>query len=262
MIETEKQGNRKSRDTLAICSVLVIMFAITTMLFYVEIGNLRNLNNELQDQKSKLQNQLNSLNITYRYYVSTHSRSNSEYDDYIADHQYTNSEYDDYVESHQYTNLEYEDYVANHLYANAEYEEACYSFYYFKPEGQKFGVYDLDAELFALSWSEPYQADVFDCSEMSACLEWHLENKGWHAKIYVGDSPFGSGRHAWVIVETSEGKYMPVESTTLKVVWWSDPNFDNYWEFDQKFETIHDALDYQESGFDWWELGFSPLDYD
>ncbi|MDH5782446.1 MAG: hypothetical protein OEZ35_02085, partial [Candidatus Bathyarchaeota archaeon] len=120
-------------------------------------------------------------------------------------------------------------------------------------------VYNLDDELDSLQWTEPYQAGVFDCSEMSACLEWFLENRGWHVKIYRGDSPFSSGTHAWLIVETSQGKYMPVESTNLQVVWWSNPNFDDYWEYENKFETIQDATDYSESQFDWWELGFCPL---
>jgi len=31
-----------------------------------------------------------------------------------------------------------------------------------------------------------------DCSEMSAHLEWKLENEGRHTYIVVGNSPFGS----------------------------------------------------------------------
>lgn len=131
-------------------------------------------------------------------------------------------------------------------------DEARFDFYYVKPE-QKFGVYDLEDEIDGLEWLHPYQEGVFDCSEMSAYLEWWLENEGWHAKIVVGDSPFGSGRHAWLLVETSKGKYMPVEPTNIEVVWWDDPHFDNYWVYDYKFETILDALDNSETEFDWWE---------
>ena len=252
MNEVEKKDVTKWKAGFVLAVVLVSTFGILNLWLYMKCSSLRtqvaNLQssviikqvevNNLGIRRNKLLNQLSLLNITYQNYVSTH--------------RYTNSEYDSYVDDHL-------SYVQDHLYTNSEYDEACLSFYYVKPEEQKFGVFNLDDELDGLEWTEPYQAGVFDCSEMSACLEWFLENKGWHVKIYQGDSPFGSGTHAWLIVETSEGKYMPVESTTLSVVLWSDPNFDNYWIYDKKFETIQDAIDYSESGFDWWELGFSPL---
>ena len=154
----------------------------------------------------------------------------------------------------QYGSLQWKHdiYVATHQYSNWEYETAQFSFYYLKPK-QKFGVYDLDEELDDIRWIKPYQEGVFDCSEMSAFLERHLENEGWHAKIILGDSPSDSGRHAWLLVETSEGKYMPVESTNIEVVWWENPYFDNYWEYDYEFETIQEAIDYYESEFDWWK---------
>ncbi|MDH5793724.1 MAG: hypothetical protein OEZ18_04075 [Candidatus Bathyarchaeota archaeon] len=101
-------------------------------------------------------------------------------------------------------------------------------------------------------WIEPYQEGVFDCSEMSAYLERKLENEGWHMKIIVGDSPFGSGRHAWLLVETSVDKYMPVESTDMAVVLWDSAYFDNYFKYDHAFEKIQDALKYSETEFDWW----------
>lgn len=131
-------------------------------------------------------------------------------------------------------------------------ESGRFSFYYVKPE-QKYGVYDLSDWLKKWKWIKPYQEGVFDCSEMSAYLERKLENEGWHTKTVVGDSPFSSGRHAWLLVETSDGKYMPVESTNMDVVWWESPYFDNYFKYDRSFETIQDALKYDEAEFDWWE---------
>jgi hypothetical protein len=139
-------------------------------------------------------------------------------------------------------------------YPNLEGEKAPFFFYYVKPEEQKFGVYNLDSELDGLEWSQPYEEGVFDCGKMAAYLERYLENRGWHAKIVVGDAPSGSGRHAWLIVETSEGKYMPVESTEIEIVWWSDPNFGKYLRYDQKFETIIQALSYSQTAFDWWTV--------
>jgi len=149
--------------------------------------------------------------------------------------------------------FQHNDYVANHKHTNGEYEDAKFSFYYVnKPDVQKFGVDQLASELNGLKFEEEYQENIFDCSEMSANLEWWLENNGWHAEIIVGECPFGSGEHAWLLVETSSGKYMPVESTTIEVVRWSFPYFDNYFKYDHCFETIQDALAYSETEFDWW----------
>ena len=149
--------------------------------------------------------------------------------------------------------FQYSDYVASHKHTNEEYEDAKFSFYYVnKPDAQKFGVEMLASEIKRLKFEEQYQEGVFDCSEMSANLEWWLENNGWHAKIIVGDCPFSSGYHAWLLVETSNGKYMPIEATTIEVVWWEDSNFYNYFKYDHCFETIQEALAYSETSFDWW----------
>ena len=133
------------------------------------------------------------------------------------------------------------------------YKVGQFAFYYVKPSEQKYGVHDLAEELRGLEWIHPYQEDVFDCSEMSAYLEWYLENEGWHTFIVVGNSLFDSGRHAWLLVETSPNSYMPVETTNIQVVWGDNPYFDNYFNYDHKFEKIQDALEYDPSGFDWWE---------
>lgn len=147
----------------------------------------------------------------------------------------------------------YEIYVSTHEYSNWQYEQAKFEFYYLVPSEQEFGVSNLEDEISGRKWLRSYQEGVFDCSEMSAYLEWYLENEGWNAKIVIGDSPFSSGKHAWLLVETNEGKYMPVEATSIRVVLWDDSNFDNYWDYDQRFETIHDAIEYNESEFDWWQ---------
>lgn len=251
--EVEKKGIGNTKIGLVVSGVLIVILAISSLWLYTRIDVLQNqvnalktdkdnlqaqINNlqmdktNLQIQKDTLQNQLSLLNATYQNYVSTHSHSNSEYDT-------LQSEYDSYVADHQYTNLEY--------------DEAFFSFYYVKPDEQKFGVYDLEDELYGLEWLHSYQAGVFDCSEMSAYLEWHLENEGWNAVLVIGDTPFDSGYHAWLLVETSEGQYMPVESTTIEIVWWDNPYFDNYFTYDYEFETIHEAIAYYESEFDWWE---------
>jgi hypothetical protein len=127
-----------------------------------------------------------------------------------------------------------------------------FDFYYVKPE-QKYDVNKLSDYLARWRWIRPYEEGVFDCSEMSAYLEMKLENEGWHSVLVTGDSPFSSGKHAWILVETEAGKYMPVESTNMGVVWWADPHFDAYFTYEHRFETIQEALNYNEADFDWWE---------
>jgi hypothetical protein len=273
LTEVERKGVGKSEVGLLISGVIIVILAISSLWLYTRIDSLQNqvnaletdknnlqtqVNNletdktnlqnqvdNLQIQKDTLQNQLNLLNATYQNYVSTHSHSNSEYENYVSTHSHSNSEYDS-------LQSEYDSYVANHQYTNSQYDEAFFSFYYVAPEEQKFGVYDLEDELYGLYWLHPYEENVFDCSEMSAYLEWHLENEGWHAMIVAGEAPWDGGGHAWLLVETSEGQYMPVESTTIEIVWWEDPYFDNYFVYDYMFETIQEAVDLNESEFDWW----------
>jgi len=89
---------------------------------------------------------------------------------------------------------------------------------------------------------------------MSVFLEWYLENEGFHTKIITGISPDDSGvKHAWLLVETSDGKYMPVEATQWSVVYWDSPYFDNYFEYGlMEFENIQEAIAYAPEEFDWW----------
>ncbi|UCD26643.1 MAG: hypothetical protein JSV75_00435 [Candidatus Bathyarchaeota archaeon] len=148
----------------------------------------------------------------------------------------------------------YDGTVVESQYTSSEGAETPFFFYYVKPEEQKFGVNSLGNELEGLKWSRQYERGLFDCTEMTAYLERYLENHGWHTKIVVGDTPFGSGRHAWLLVETSEGEYMPVESTKIQIVLWSAPNYDNYRVYDYRFETIVEALSYSETAFDWWTV--------
>lgn len=247
MTEIEKEkGIGKSKIGLVISGVLIVTLVISSLWLYTTVESLQRQVNALQTDKDNLQTQINNLETDNTNLQNQVNNLQSQIDS-------LNTTYQDYVATHSHSNSEYDNYVATHHYSDSEYNEAQFSFYYVKPDEQKFGVYDLDDELYGFEWCEQYEEGVFDCSEMSAYLEWYLENEGWHTKIVVGDSPFGSGRHAWLLVETSEGKYMPVEATSVTVVWWSDPNFDNYWIYDYKFETIQDAIAWNESEFDWWK---------
>ena len=134
-------------------------------------------------------------------------------------------------------------------------EESKFYFYYDSYPKQRYGVDDLESYLDRWQWIEgTYVRNKFDCSEMSAYIERNLENEGYHTIIVVGYSPSNqTERHAWLLVETSSGKYMPVEATHYALVKWDNPHFDLYFEYDHEFETISDALEYDYESFNWWE---------
>jgi len=137
--------------------------------------------------------------------------------------------------------------------AEREAEANKFMFYYVQPK-QKYGVYLLEEALSRWQWKEDlYKANLFDCSEMSAALERLLENEGFHTVIVAGESPFGEGYHAWLLVELAENQYMPVEATAWSIVYWGSPYFDNYFDYYYQFEGIEEALAYNPTEFDWWE---------
>jgi hypothetical protein len=103
-----------------------------------------------------------------------------------------------------------------------------------------------------------YDVDYFDCSEMSAFLEYYFENKcGWDTYVLVGDTT--RGHHAWVYIEDEYGNYVHVESTGLFVI-------DNYnWDWFQytRSEThgtisslyVSSYNSWQE--WDWWNTRYA-----
>lgn len=134
-------------------------------------------------------------------------------------------------------------------------EKDEFEFYYAARCEQRYGVDDLEAYLDRWQWSEgAYVMNKFDCSEMSAYIEWRLESEGYHTLIVVGQCPSEpETRHAWLLAETSSDKYMPVEATQFALVKWDNLYFHQYFEYDHSFETIADALEYDYDGFNWWE---------
>ena len=126
--------------------------------------------------------------------------------------------------------------------------------YYPSHVTQEYGVSKVTTLLEKCTWFySHYDRGTFDCSEMSALLEALLEVHGLHASIACGPAPFKSGsRHAWLIVETLPGIYVPVEAAVPRIVGPSDTYFDAYFEYDRLYETIYDALEYRASEFDWW----------
>lgn len=136
-----------------------------------------------------------------------------------------------------------------------EIEESRFYFYYRTLRRQRFGIDDLESYLDRWHWIEgSYVENKFDCSEMSAYIERNLENEGYRTWIVIGNCPFNqTARHAWLLVETSSGKSMPVEATQYALVKRDNPYFDLYFEYDHWFETILDALEFDSDEFNWWK---------
>ena len=151
----------------------------------------------------------------------------------------------------QEAEIELKDFQINDL--EDEVERARFQFYYASLSKQRYGVPDLVDYLKRWEWVERvYVENEFDCSEMSAYLEWRLENEGYHTLIVTGDSPSSAGKHAWLLVQISASEYMPVEATVFSVVYTWDPYFYNYFVYDYGFETIQEALDHSPNEYDWW----------
>ena len=243
MNEVKKKGIGKAKVSLLILTVLAVVLTISNLWVYTslqrQINTLgkdkKNLNiqmSTLQTEKSNLNNDINNLQSKITSLEAENDNIESEIDN---------------LQSEKY-NLQREiDWLKQIA------EEDNFQFYYASLAKQRYDVDDLEEYLDRWQWIEgTYTKGVFDCGEMSAYIEWKLENEGYHTIIVVGDSPSGGDYHAWLLVETSEGKYMPVEATQYDLVKWSSPYFDNYFVYDRTFETIQEALDYSYYEFDWW----------
>lgn len=119
--------------------------------------------------------------------------------------------------------------------------------FYYNGATQRYGLQTLGETLNTLQWdSNAYQIGEFDCSEMSAYLERELENKGYHTVIVVGR------KHAWLMVEFERQAYIPIEATTSQIIMPNNPQWESYYKYVAKFETIEDALRHSQTEFDWW----------
>jgi len=243
MVEVEKKGIDKAKVVLTVFVILAIILTASNILVYV---NLKNQINGLETENTSLHSQMGTLQT-----------EKNSLEDQMNTLQAENSQLQSEVDSLQSEILDLEWEISD-LEREIEWlrqiaEEDKFQFYYASLAKQRYDVDDLEEYLDRWEWTEgSYVEGVFDCSEMSAYIEWRLENEGYHTYIVCGESPSGGGYHAWLLVETSEGAYMPVEATEYEVVWWSNPYFDNFFEYDYLFETIHDALDYSYGEFDWW----------
>ena len=62
-------------------------------------------------------------------------------------------------------------------------------------------------------WANKYERGEWDCSQMTAALEWHLENCGFETVMKQGTGPSGGG-HAWVSIWLRKGTVLSKEGHT------------------------------------------------
>ena len=103
-------------------------------------------------------------------------------------------------------------------------------------------------------WTQDYEADSWDCSQMSAFMEFALENLGYHTVIRTARKADGDRGHAWILVEFKEG-WLAYECTGRYWVYPSEDvarSYDPYgyvhWN-----PSMYDAGVQYESIYDVWE---------
>ncbi|KAF5415448.1 MAG: hypothetical protein C5S48_05920 [Candidatus Methanogaster sp.] len=113
--------------------------------------------------------------------------------------------------------------------------------------------------------ADTYQEDYFDCSEMSAFMEWYLEGHGVDTVIAAGERnqlhnisaggfeyEKGTGDHAWIVAKIS-GESVLIEPTLARVV---PKSIEKYYIADTTYHDIYDAVSASRSveEYDWWTV--------
>jgi hypothetical protein len=89
-------------------------------------------------------------------------------------------------------------------------------------------------------WLKSYEANVFDCSEMSAFLEFWLERYGFNADIVADHT------HSWVLVEIEPGNWIAVEATGY------EPSIMPWRKYNNRFKDIYMTIQHYSEEYDWW----------
>lgn len=128
-----------------------------------------------------------------------------------------------------------------------------------------FSSFDIDKLIlqtsFQIPWQLCYQPGVFDCSEMTAYLEYMLERHGYTAQICQGETTLG--KHAWVLVYNNVARcWIPIEATspvgTLDPILFyiltggmAKDHYSPRW----RWEDIYDVRRISE--YDWWNSPYA-----
>lgn len=111
-----------------------------------------------------------------------------------------------------------------------------------------------------IPFADVYEEDYFDCSEMSAYVEYCLELHGYPAAIFTGS------RHAWIMVYTAEG-WIPIEVSNLFIPTpTTSENYSIYSQPEDRYDSIgeiwdsvsdQDIAEIVMEGYDWWGTGYA-----
>jgi len=142
------------------------------------------------------------------------------------------------------------------------YEQVPHGYYStnFFPEHRNI-VEDLRTFLSNLKLPHKYERGVFDCSEISAYVEWALEDAGFDAYIVLGEVDFGGdnrGTHAWDMVKVAGATYYIDMSSGKPHIFKSDKH---HLKIIKVFKNVYEAVEYYRSvkEWDWWTVtGFPP----
>lgn len=116
------------------------------------------------------------------------------------------------------------------------------------------------------NWQKLYDKGTFDCSGMTACLEYFLENKGFTVRIASGNTKSG-GNHAWLFVYEGD-EWRVIEATILfkpnpggivlndmvaEALGVRSVSYEDYHSPEHMYENIYEAMyDRPRSDYDWW----------
>ena len=97
-----------------------------------------------------------------------------------------------------------------------------------------------------IDFAEVYEYGYFDCSEMSAYLEWYFEELGANAVICT------TSDHAWVRLEQLYNQDVNIESTGLYIT------FDPAWSQEtSKYNSIHNIV--FKHDYNWWDTEYAEV---
>ena len=110
----------------------------------------------------------------------------------------------------------------------------------------------------AVDFEKVYKIYYFDCSEMSAYLEYYFENVGYDAKIVFGTAgTYGAG-HAWVTVYAGTEEFQ-IEPTNLTIISAQEYSSGGY-SADSICDSIYE-IEEDWSGnlaeWDWWDTEYA-----
>jgi len=75
--------------------------------------------------------------------------------------------------------------------------------------------YELEWVLDSFEHPHDYERGVYDCTEMSICTAFFLQEFfGWDTIVAIGQCDEDNICHAWVLVETAPDGWVAIETTT------------------------------------------------